>query len=65
MNSSIEVKVSSSKVNWNSLLDSSHSQLDELQDNLLLNYEAHNPKIVHLFPQAIPNSSGNYYFILK
>lgn len=41
-------------------MDATNSQLAELQDNLLLSYEAQNPNIVHLYPQAIANPAGTF-----
>lgn len=43
-------------------MDATNSQLGELQDALLLSYEAQNPNIVHLYPQAIANP-GKYVVI--
>lgn len=43
-------------------MDATNSQLGELQDALLLTYEAQNPNIVHLYPQAIANP-GKYIII--
>ncbi|XP_014603828.1 PREDICTED: lysosomal-trafficking regulator isoform X1 [Polistes canadensis] len=51
----IETKVLENKIDWESVMDATNSQLGELQDALLLNYEAQNPNIVHLYPQAIAN----------
>ncbi|XP_026675054.1 lysosomal-trafficking regulator isoform X2 [Ceratina calcarata] len=51
----VETKVSEAKIDWDSVMDATNSHLGELQDNLLLNYEAQNPNIVHLYPQAIAN----------
>ncbi|KAJ8668849.1 hypothetical protein QAD02_000108 [Eretmocerus hayati] len=53
----VEIKVSDSKIDWDLVMDTTHSHLSELQDNLLLNYEALNPSIVHLYPQAVANSN--------
>ena len=49
----VETKVSDTKIDWDAVMDATSAQLSELQDNLLLSYEAQNPNIVHLYPQAI------------
>ncbi|XP_050573868.1 lysosomal-trafficking regulator isoform X4 [Bombus affinis] len=54
----IETKVSETKIDWDTVMDATNSQLAELQDNLLLSYEAQNPNIVHLYPQAIANPAA-------
>ncbi|XP_043802414.1 lysosomal-trafficking regulator isoform X4 [Apis laboriosa] len=54
----VETKVSEVKIDWDSVMDATNSHLGELQDNLLLNYEAQNPNIVHLYPQAIANPAA-------
>lgn len=46
-------------------MDATNSHLGELQDNLLLNYEAQNPNIVHLYPQAIANPAGKFINLYK
>ncbi|XP_043270510.1 lysosomal-trafficking regulator isoform X2 [Venturia canescens] len=51
----VETKISETKIDWDSVMDATNSHLGELQDNLLLIYEAQNPQIVHLYPQAIAN----------
>ncbi|XP_043669052.1 lysosomal-trafficking regulator isoform X1 [Vespula pensylvanica] len=51
----VETKVLENKIDWESVMDATNSQLGELQDALLLTYEAQNPNIVHLYPQAIAN----------
>ncbi|XP_036146533.1 lysosomal-trafficking regulator isoform X4 [Monomorium pharaonis] len=51
----VETVVSESKIDWDAVMDVTNSHLSELQDNLLLNYEAQNPNIVHLYPQAVAN----------
>ncbi|CAL1677884.1 unnamed protein product [Lasius platythorax] len=51
----VESVVSESKIDWDAVMDATNSHLGELQDNLLLSYEAQNPNIVHLYPQAITN----------
>lgn len=56
----IETKVSETKIDWDTVMDATNSQLAELQDNLLLSYEAQNPNIVHLYPQAIANPAGRF-----
>lgn len=45
-------------------MDATNSHLGELQDNLLLSYEAQNPNIVHLYPQAVASPGavvGNFF----
>lgn len=59
----VETKVSEAKIDWDSVMDATNSHLGELQDNLLLNYEAQNPNIVHLYPQAIANPAGKFIII--
>ncbi|XP_076239225.1 lysosomal-trafficking regulator mauve [Calliopsis andreniformis] len=54
----VETKVCDTKIDWDTVMDATHSHLGELQDNLLLSYEAQNPNIVHLYPQAIANSAA-------
>ncbi|XP_017760097.1 PREDICTED: lysosomal-trafficking regulator isoform X2 [Eufriesea mexicana] len=54
----VETKVSESKIDWDAVMDATNSHLGELQDNLLLSYEAQNPNIVHLYPQAIANPAA-------
>ncbi|XP_033358417.1 lysosomal-trafficking regulator isoform X2 [Bombus vosnesenskii] len=54
----IETKVSETKIDWDTVMDATNSQLAELQNNLLLSYEAQNPNIVHLYPQAIANPAA-------
>lgn len=54
----VETKISEAKIDWDSVMDATNSHLGELQDNLLLNYEAQNPNIVHLYPQAIANPAA-------
>ncbi|XP_039305256.1 lysosomal-trafficking regulator isoform X2 [Solenopsis invicta] len=51
----VETVISESKIDWDAVMDATNSHLSELQDNLLLNYEAQNPNIVHLYPQAVAN----------
>ncbi|XP_018058565.1 PREDICTED: lysosomal-trafficking regulator [Atta colombica] len=51
----VETVVSESKIDWDAVMDATNSHLSELQDNLLLSYEAQNPSIVHLYPQAVAN----------
>lgn len=55
----VETKVSESKIDWDAVMDATNSHLGELQDNLLLSYEAKNPNVVHLYPQAVANSTGS------
>ncbi|XP_011260266.1 lysosomal-trafficking regulator isoform X1 [Camponotus floridanus] len=60
----VETVVSESKVDWDAVMDATNSHLGDLQDNLLLSYEAQNPNIVHLYPQAITNPAvivGNIF----
>lgn len=54
--------MSESKIDWDTVMDATNSHLGELQDNLLLSYEAQNPNVVHLYPQAIANPAGKSYF---
>lgn len=54
----VEKVMSESKIDWDTVMDATNSHLGELQDNLLLSYEAQNPNIVHLYPQAITNPAG-------
>ncbi|XP_074102061.1 lysosomal-trafficking regulator mauve isoform X2 [Cotesia typhae] len=59
----VETKIVSidSEIDWNSVMndDTTHSsQLSELQDNILLSYEAKCPNTVNLYPQAITNPSA-------
>ncbi|XP_078037136.1 lysosomal-trafficking regulator mauve isoform X2 [Augochlora pura] len=54
----VETKVSDTKIDWDAVMDATNSHLSELQNNLLLSYEAQNPNIVHLYPQAIANPAG-------
>ncbi|XP_076389629.1 lysosomal-trafficking regulator mauve isoform X1 [Megachile rotundata] len=54
----VETKVSDTKIDWDAVMDATNSHLGELQDNLLLSYEAQNPNIVHLYPQAIANPAA-------
>lgn len=54
----METKVSDTKIDWDAVMDATNSHLGELQANLLLSYEAQNPNIVHLYPQAIANPAG-------
>lgn len=56
----VETKVSDTKIDWDAVMDATNSHLGELQDNLLLSYEAQNPNIVHLYPQAIANPAGKF-----
>ncbi|XP_023288682.1 lysosomal-trafficking regulator isoform X2 [Orussus abietinus] len=51
----VETKVSETKIDWDAVMDATNSHLGDLQDNLLLSYEAQTPNIVHLYPQAIAN----------
>ncbi|CAB0033952.1 unnamed protein product [Trichogramma brassicae] len=51
----IEVKVSCAKIDWESVMDSTNTHLAELQDNLLVCYEAQTPGIMHLYPQGVTN----------
>ncbi|XP_025074143.1 lysosomal-trafficking regulator [Pogonomyrmex barbatus] len=51
----VETVISESKIDWDAVMDATNSQLSELQDNLLLSYEAQNPNVVHLYPQPIAN----------
>jgi hypothetical protein len=60
LRNAVEMKVSDSKIDWNSVMDPNNSHLHDLQDNLLLIYEAQNPNIVHLYPQAVANSNGKF-----
>ncbi|XP_034950425.1 lysosomal-trafficking regulator [Chelonus insularis] len=54
----IETKIINSDINWESLMDDSNSQLGELQDNILLSYEAKCPEIANLYPQAITSPNA-------
>ncbi|XP_076297603.1 lysosomal-trafficking regulator mauve isoform X3 [Lasioglossum baleicum] len=54
----VETKVFDTKIDWDTVMDATNSQLGELQNNLLLSYEAQNPNIVHLYPQAIGNPAA-------
>ncbi|XP_057327101.1 lysosomal-trafficking regulator [Microplitis mediator] len=58
----VETKIVSvdSEIDWNAVMnDTTHSsQLSELQDNILLSYEAKCPNTVNLYPQAITNPSA-------
>ncbi|XP_054002539.1 lysosomal-trafficking regulator isoform X2 [Hylaeus anthracinus] len=54
----VETKVSETKIDWDAVMDATNSHLAELQNNLLLSYEAQNPNIVHLYPQAIANPAA-------
>ncbi|XP_067210662.1 lysosomal-trafficking regulator isoform X3 [Linepithema humile] len=54
----VETVVSESKIDWDTVMDATNSHLGELQDNLLLSYEAQNPNVVHLYPQAIANPAA-------
>ncbi|KZC14096.1 Lysosomal-trafficking regulator, partial [Dufourea novaeangliae] len=54
----IETKVSDTKIDWDTVMDATNSHLGELQNNLLLTYEAQNPNTVHLYPQAIANPAA-------
>ncbi|XP_012252611.2 lysosomal-trafficking regulator [Athalia rosae] len=49
----VETKISDTEIDWEAVMDATNSHLGELQDNLLLSYEAQNPNIVHLYPQAV------------
>ncbi|KAK2579125.1 hypothetical protein KPH14_001295 [Odynerus spinipes] len=51
----VETKISENKIDWDMVMDATNSHLEELQDTLLLSYEAQTPNIVHLYPQAIAN----------
>lgn len=51
----VETKIIETKINWESIMESTSSQLSDLQDNLLLSYEAQNPNLFHLYPQAVTN----------
>ncbi|XP_011866548.1 PREDICTED: lysosomal-trafficking regulator isoform X3 [Vollenhovia emeryi] len=51
----VETVVSESKIDWDVVMDVTNSHLGELQDNLLLSYEAQNPNVLHLYPQAVAN----------
>lgn len=46
-------------------MDATNSHLGELQNNLLLSYEAENPIVVHLYPQAVANPAGKYYVVIS
>ncbi|KAL0119810.1 hypothetical protein PUN28_007922 [Cardiocondyla obscurior] len=54
----VETVISESKIDWDAVMDVTNSRLNELQDNLLLSYEAQNPNVVHLYPQAVANPAG-------
>ncbi|XP_058802324.1 lysosomal-trafficking regulator isoform X2 [Phymastichus coffea] len=54
----VEITVGDSKIDWDSLMDASNAHLSDLQDNLLLIYEAQNPSLVHVYPQAITNGTN-------
>ncbi|XP_011144679.1 lysosomal-trafficking regulator isoform X1 [Harpegnathos saltator] len=49
----VETMVSESNIDWDAVMDATNSHLGELQDNLLLSYEAQNPNVVHLYPLAV------------
>lgn len=63
----VETVMSESQIDWDAVMYATNSHLSELQDNLLLSYEAQNPNIVHLYPQAMANSAGkrcvNYIYL--
>ncbi|KOC69033.1 Lysosomal-trafficking regulator [Habropoda laboriosa] len=54
----VETKVSETKIDWDVVMDATNSHLGELQDNLLLSYEAQYPEIVHLYPEAVANPAA-------
>ncbi|XP_011343929.2 lysosomal-trafficking regulator isoform X3 [Ooceraea biroi] len=54
----VEKVVPETKIDWETVMDATNSHLGELQDNLLLCYEAQNPNVVHLYPQAIANPAA-------
>ncbi|XP_020281501.1 lysosomal-trafficking regulator isoform X2 [Pseudomyrmex gracilis] len=54
----VETVMSESQIDWDAVMYATNSHLSELQDNLLLSYEAQNPNIVHLYPQAMANSAA-------
>ncbi|XP_014468102.1 PREDICTED: lysosomal-trafficking regulator isoform X2 [Dinoponera quadriceps] len=54
----VETMVSETNIDWDAVMDATNSHLGELQDNLLLSYEAQNPNIVHLYPLAVANPAA-------
>ncbi|KAK0171372.1 hypothetical protein PV328_009113 [Microctonus aethiopoides] len=54
----VETKIFDSKIDWATIMDATNSYLCELQDNILLCYEAQSPNIVNLYPQAIAHPSA-------
>ncbi|XP_015121948.1 lysosomal-trafficking regulator [Diachasma alloeum] len=54
----VETKVSDSKIDWDAVMDATNSHLSDLQDNILISYEAQSPNLVHLYPQAIANPNA-------
>ncbi|XP_032666117.1 lysosomal-trafficking regulator isoform X3 [Odontomachus brunneus] len=54
----VETMVSETNIDWDAVMDATNSHLGELQDNLLLSYEAQNPNVVHLYPLAVANPAA-------
>ncbi|XP_023246507.1 lysosomal-trafficking regulator [Copidosoma floridanum] len=54
----VELCISDSKVDWDSLMDATSVHLSDLQDSLLLSFEAQKPHIVHLYPQSVASANG-------
>ncbi|XP_046739126.1 lysosomal-trafficking regulator isoform X2 [Diprion similis] len=54
----VETKISDTEIDWDAVMDATNSHLGELQDNLLLSYEAQTPNILHLYPQAVASSGA-------
>lgn len=59
----VEVQISYTKIDWDSVMDATNSHLADLQDNILLAYEAQKPNIVHLYPQAVANTNGIIFLV--
>lgn len=49
----LETKVINKTIDWDFITHATNALLGDLQDNLLLSYEARSPLIVHLYPQAV------------
>lgn len=49
----LETKSIDKTIDWDFVTHATNTQLRDLQDNLLLSYEAQNPLVVHLYPQAL------------
>lgn len=57
----VEVNITESKINWDSVMDPNNPHLNELQDYLLLIYETQSPTIVHLYPQLVASANGKLF----